>query len=41
MDLFIVLAIILGMSALFSYINERLLHLETLNRTGFAGGCLV
>jgi len=29
MDLFIVLAIILGLSGLFSYINERLLHLET------------
>ncbi len=29
MDLFTVLAIILGLSALFGYINERLLHLET------------
>ena len=29
MDLLIVLATILGLSALFSYINERLLHLET------------
>jgi CPA1 family monovalent cation:H+ antiporter len=29
MDLFALLAIILGLSALFSYINERLLHLET------------
>jgi len=29
MDLFIVLAIILGLSGLFSYINERLMHLET------------
>ena len=29
MDLFAVFAIILGLSALFSYINERLLHLET------------